>query len=323
MTPRELSANLRALAAAINKAKSPSRSQVASAIKTLIFSTDRFAAANPELAKILTDAIRATLPPKEYDFSYDALEGGVRGLSEDSMSFPARPNDFDGESGVGGIKPLNGTLLTKIYLDPPITGSGPEIAGEITTVTLESGFYFKTPLKDKDHRNNTGKYMFPMPAGSFEIMFDDDGSPIMPKPLDMPDLHHTLQSLSEHVHANIPPGAASLSRDPVHGKQQREKRENAKREELRELEKKKLLEEWENQKLSDAETHGSIEKFVAWKMRNEDPEFGPQDVHKIVNILDKDPAGRKLNFPYIKEKLIKEEGMEWNPTLSSTRPRSR
>ena len=77
-------------------------------IATRIALVEPTAAANPAVAQavanLVKEAVKPLLSKLNPDFGYDALSSGLRGMSEDSISFPARPADFDAAN-------LNGTIL--------------------------------------------------------------------------------------------------------------------------------------------------------------------------------------------------------------------
>lgn len=266
-----------------------------------------FAAANPEVGKAITQFVQETLRKFEGDmdlnFNYDAKANGLLGGSDTGFSFPARPHSFDEPGG------LNGTLLVKMKMDPPISGSGSDIAGQATTVTMEAGFFFKTP-KEK----GAGKYMWGTPAGQFEVTFGPDGEPEVQDSGDIAELVDVLSGLEERAFTETPPGAKSLTRDPQHRKEQRELNEiGRKNREEQEREKAQGL-KLQEQKDADKVHYGSVEAFVDYMMQQDLEEFGPADLQKVLQTMFPDNASRALAQAEIK-KQIEDYGLKFNPGI--------
>jgi hypothetical protein len=281
--------------------------------ETLVSQADLTAAANPAVAKAISDLVKTTIQPLlgklNPDFGYDALSSGVRGQSEDSFSFPARPDDFNKAN-------LNGTLLVKGTLIPPVQGSGKEIAGKATVVNLEGGFFFKTPKM-----KGAGKYMFPTPAGKVDISFDANGSPQLKDPADLVDLVDALEQLNDHVLENHPPEAKSLTRDPQLRKEQAEINELARQNQAEKARETEQAEAAQAQREADEAIYGSVDAFVKHMDEMDEDEYGPAELQKLVNTQFRDPASRAIAQGEVKKQLDA-EGMVFNPKkrhLSSRR----
>lgn len=273
--------------------------------ETIVSGAEVTAAANPEVGKAITQFIQEILRKFEGDldlnFNYDAKAGGLLGGSDTGFSFPARPHSFDEEGG------LNGTLLVKMSMNPPISGSGSDIAGQTTTVSMEAGFFFKTPKQ-----KGAGKYMWATPAGSFEVTFGSDGEPQVQDSGDIAELADVLSALEERAFNETPPGAKSLTRDPQHRKEQRELNEiGRKNREEQEREKAQSLKQQE-QKEADKAVYGSVEAFVDYKMQQDQDEFGPTELQKVLQTMFPDNASRALAQAEIK-KQIESYGLRYNP----------
>lgn len=271
------------------------------------------AAANPEVAKAVANLVKTAVKPLldklKPDFGYDALDSGLRGMSEGSMSFPARPAVFDEAN-------LNGTLLVKGVLNPPVQGSGKEIAGTATTVQFECGFFFKTPKA-----KGGGKYMFQTPAGQAGITFDASGQPQLTDAADLVDLVDALETLADRVLSEHPPEAKSLTRDPRLRKEQAELNETARKEKAEREREQAQSDSARAQKEADAATHGSVEAFVNYMDEQDEDHFGPADLQKLLNTMFNDPPTRAMSQVRIKQEL-EAEGMVFDPKkrhLSSRR----
>lgn len=265
------------------------------------------AAANPEVGKAITQFIQETLRKFEGDldlnFNYDAKAGGLLGGSDTGFSFPARPHSFDEPGG------LNGTLLVKMTMDPPISASGSDIAGQATTVSMEAGFFFKTPKQ-----KGAGKYMWATPAGQIEVTFGTDGEPQVQDSGDIAGLADVLIALEERAFTETPPGAKSLTRDPQHRKEQRELNEIGRQNrEEQEREKAQGVKQRE-QKEADKVHYGSVEAFVDYILQQDGTEFSLADLQKVLQTMFPDNASRALAQAEIK-KQIEDYGLKFNPGL--------
>lgn len=273
--------------------------------------SERVAASNPEVAQAIAGLVKKTITPLleqlNPDFGHDALASGVRGQSEGSVSFPVRPGAFDTEN-------LNGNLLVKITLNPPVQGSGKDIAGTATSANFTVGYYFKTPKIP-----GSGKFMWETPAGNAEIMFDESGNPQVEDPGDLADIVDALETLTDKVVEAPPEGARSYTRDPELRKQQREINQvNLQNKEELEREKSQSKARQE-QREADSATHGSVEAFVQYMDDQDEDEFGPADLQKLLNTMYNDQASREVARGEI-QKALTDEGLEWKPgkrTLSS------
>lgn len=268
------------------------------------------AAVNPEVAKRITSLIKDTIEPllEQFnpDYGYDALAGAIgRGMSEGSMSFPARPAVFDTEN-------LNGTILVKITLDPPVSGSGKDIAGTATTAKLECGFYFKTPAKDPETGKTSGKYMMARDAGKAEITFDGGGSPEFDDDGELVDLVEAMEAVAEAVVDSPPPGAKSMTRDPAERKRTHEQNKAAKKlleEKRREEEQQRKFRE---QREADEAVYGSPEAFAAYLGEQEQDDFGPADLQKVLQTMFKDKLTQAAMQVKVKDDLER-LGLRFNP----------
>lgn len=262
------------------------------------------AAANPAVASAIAELIKTAVTPllEEFgpDFGHDAPALGVRGQSEGEMSFPVRPKLFDSEN-------LNGTLLVKIKLDPPVQGSGKAIANTETTASFVVCYYFKTPRIP-----GSGKCMWDTAAGSAQISFDANGKPGLKDAGEVEDIATALEQLRDRVVDSPPEGAHSLSRDPQHRKEQAELNETARREKEEKAREKEQSERAKAQKEADSHTHGSVEAFVRYMDEQDEDEFGMADLQKLLNTMFPDNASRALAQGEIKRQL-EAEGMVFNP----------
>lgn len=269
------------------------------------------AATNPEMAKAITSLVKDTIRPllEQFspDYGYDALKGAVgRGMSEGSMSFPARPAVFDQEN-------LNGTVLVKITLDPPVTGSGKDIAGTTTTAKFECGFYYKTPARDPVTKELvSAKYMLAKDAGKAGITFDEDGNPSFDDDGDLVDLVEAMEAVAEEVAGNPPPGAKSLTRDRAERKRIHDQNKEAERllqEQQREQEQQKKYQE---QREADEAIYGSPEAFAQYLTDQEEADFGPADLQKVLQTMFRDKAQQAMQQVRIKDEIEK-LGYKFNP----------
>lgn len=265
---------------------------------------DLVAAANPAVAKaiaaLIKQAIKPLLAGMKPDFGHDALSSGVRGMSDAEMSFPVRPDVFNSQN-------LNGNLLVKIRLDPPVQGSGKVLANQKTAATFTVGYYFKTPMQ-----KGSGKYMWNIPAGGAGITFDANGNPTMDDEGDLVNLIMAMEELTDRVISGPPPGAKSLSRDPQHRKEQSELNELARqrnREQERQVEQDAAA---KSQKDTDKITHGSVEAFVAYMDAQDEDHFGPADLQKLLNTMFGDPVTRAMSQVRIKQEC-EAEGLVFDP----------
>lgn len=265
---------------------------------------EHLARANPAVAKAVADLVKEEIKPLleqlNPDFGHDALSTGLRGMSEGSISFPARPAVFDSEN-------LNGNLLVKLTLDPPVSGTGPAIAGSATTAVFTVGYYFKTPKLP-----GGGKFMWETSAGQAEVEFDEQGNPMIVDSGDLVDLVDAMEKLAERVVDDPPEGARSYTRDPELRKQQRElnqQSEQSRKEKEREDAQSKAEKERRD---ADAHTHGSVEAFIQYMDDIDEDVFGPADLQKLLNTMYKDPTSRAVAQGEIRKQLV-DEGLEWNP----------
>jgi len=269
------------------------------------------AATNPEMAKAITSLVKDTIEPllEEFspDYGYDALKGAVgRGMSEGAMSFPARPAVFDQEN-------LNGTVLVKIKLDPPVTGSGQDIAGTATTAKFECGFYYKTPARDPETEELvSAKYMLVRNAGQAGITFDDDGNPSFDDDGDLVDLVEAMEAVAAEVAGNPPPGAKSLTRDPAERKRIHEQNQEARRllqEQQREQEQQR---QYQEQREADEAVYGSPEAFAQYLADQEETDFGKADLNKVLQTMFRDREQQAFQQARIKGEIEK-LGYKFNP----------
>lgn len=283
--------------------------------RMIVSQTDLTAAANPAVAKataaLIKQAITPLLSEMKPDFGHDALSSGVRGMSDAEMSFPVRPDVFNGQN-------LNGNLLVKISLNPPVQGSGKAIAGQKTVATLVVCYYFKTPVQ-----KGSGKCMWDTPAGTVNITFDVNGDPKIDDEGDLVDLVVAMEELTDRVVSGPPPGAKSLSRDPQHRKEQAELNEIARQNKAEQERQVQQDAAARSQKEIDKLTHGSVEAFVAYMDEQDEDHFGPADLQKLLNTMFNDPATRAMNQVRIKQEC-EAEGLVFDPKkrhLSSRRPK--
>lgn len=262
------------------------------------------ALANPEAARAITSLVKESIAPlleaMAPDFGHDAPGGGFRGMSEGAMSFPVRPGAFNSEN-------LNGTILVRITLDPPISGSGEELAGTATTATFECGYYFKTPL-----RKGKGEYMFPVPAGSAGITFDEDGTPGFDDAGDLADLVEAIEAVTERVVDDPPEGAKSLTRDPEERRRVREQNEAARRLQMEREREQEQQRKYQEQREADEAVYGSPEAFGRYLADQEEPDFGPADLQKVLQTMFRDKAQQGMQQVRIKDELEK-LGYRFNP----------
>jgi hypothetical protein len=272
--------------------------------ETLVSQADLTAAANPAVAKAIADLIKQAIMPllseMKPDFGHDALSSGVRGMSDAEMSFPVRPDVFNGQN-------LNGNLLVKITMDPPVQGSGQALAGKATQATLVVCYYFKTPVQ-----KGSGKCMWDTPAGSVSITFDPAGNPKIDDEGDLVDLVVAMEELTDRVISGPPPGAKSLSRDPQHRKEQSELNEIARREKAEQERQVQQDAAAKSQKDIDKATHGSVEAFVAYMDEQDEDHFGPADLQKLLNTMFNDPATRAMSQVRVKSEC-EAEGLVFDP----------
>jgi hypothetical protein len=273
------------------------------------------AAANPEVAKAIAALIKQAIGPlleqMKPDFGHDALSSGVRGMSDAEMSFPVRPDVFNSQN-------LNGNLLVKITLDPPVQGSGKAIAGTKTRAKFVVCYYFKTPVQ-----KGSGKCMWDAAAGEVGITFDANGNPKIDDEGDLVDLVVVMEELTDRVISGPPPGAKSLSRDPQHRKEQSELNEIARQEKAQQERQVQQDEAARSQKETDKLTHGSVEAFVVYMDEQDEDHFGPADLQKLLNTMFGDPATRAMSQVRIKQEC-EAEGLVFDPKkrhLSSRRPK--
>jgi len=262
------------------------------------------ALANPEVARAVANLVKETVKSitsdMKLDFGHDAPEGGVRGMSEGAVSFPVRPGQFD-------EKNLNGTILVKMVLDPPVAGSGEDIAGTATTAKLFAGYYFKTPrLPGK------GKYMFETPAGEAGITFDERGDPELDDAGEIGDLVDAIEALAEKVVEDPPEGAKSLTRDPEERKRIREQNEEALQRRQEQEREEKHRKEYEAQREADQAVYGSAELFAQYLEDQEEADFGPADLQKLLNTMYNRADLRALNQVKVKD-AVEALGYKFNP----------
>jgi len=273
------------------------------------------AAVNPEVAKTLADLLKSHLGemiPK-IDFHYDALKSGLRGMSEAAMSFPARPVEFNEED-------LNGTILVRGTLSPPIQGSGKALAQKNTKLTLNVGFYFKTPRLPGE-----GKYMLEQPAGVLDIEFNEEGVPVIKNEEEIVALVDAYKSLTAKVLSDVPEGAKRLTpKDPHEQKVQREQNEEAEKFTRETEREKKQHQEIKEQQDANATTHGTPEAFAQYMADQEETSFGPGDLQKVLDTVYGDKNSRLMMRNVMIEKL-KELGLKWDPskrTVATSKPTS-
>lgn len=161
--------------------------------------------------------------------------------------------------------------------------------------------------------------MWETPAGNAEIMFDESGNPQVEDPGDLADIVDALETLTDKVVEAPPEGARSYTRDPELRKQQREINQvNLQNKEELEREKSQSKARQE-QREADSATHGSVEAFVQYMDDQDEDEFGPADLQKLLNTMYNDQASREVARGEI-QKALTDEGLEWKPgkrTLSS------
>ncbi len=266
--------------------------------------TYHIARGNIEVAKSLSNVFKsymAELIPG-IDFRYDAPTSGVRGMNEAAFSFPARPREFDEED-------LNGTILVRGNLNPPVQETGKGLVGFKTKLTFEIGFYFKTPRLP-----GNGKYMFQTPAGTFDIEFNEEGQPVVQNEEEVVALTDAYSALSAKVMSETPEGARRLTpKDPHEQKVQREQNDEAERFEREKSREKQQHQEIRDQQDANSSTHGSEEAFVQYMQDQEETSFGPGDLQKLLDTKYSDKNSRLMMRNEVINKL-KELGLKWDPS---------
>lgn len=161
--------------------------------------------------------------------------------------------------------------------------------------------------------------MWETSAGNAEILFDESGAPQMEDSGDLVDMVEAIESLTTKVVDSPPEGARSYTRDPELRKQQREINQvNLQNKEEMEREKAQSKARQE-QKDADSATHGGVDAFVQYMDDQDEDEFGPADLQKLLNTMYNDQASREVARGEI-QKALTDEGLLWKPnkrTLSS------
>jgi hypothetical protein len=308
MDPTQLQEYLKYMVVGLRLAAKPSLSRFKLDLFRAIASIDIMTAhdiqakANPKLseslANLLKSYVKEAIP--SIDFNYDALASGIRGMSPGAISFPARPKIFDEAN-------LNGTILVKGIIDPPI--SEWPIYNRRTQLFLSAGFYFKTPKLPGGGKYNSETAE---QAGTLDIEFDESGLPIIMNEPIVSELITVIQSVAEKTVANPPEGAKSLTRDPQERKRLKEQAETAEqysREQTREKEQRQQQKELQE---ANQATHGSPEIFKQYMSDQEEEEFGPRDLDKVLNTMYDNKNDRLLMRNEVNKK-IQSLGLKWNP----------